>query len=190
VSRYHVNEVKPVVGGFAQPRPVNSVVQPIDLTGIGVPEDGQKMISELMSMYDRNVQGSQASMVMETLQPPTVQNHHQEHLQFQGNMVEGSFFEDLNIPNRGNNNVNNSNQTFFQGSNSNGFKFEAPHHNSNNNFEGANINNNNSNRFQLVFDSTPFDMASFDYRDDMTIPGVMGTMDGIQQKQQDVSIWF
>uniref|UniRef100_A0A1J3EBE5 Protein ETHYLENE INSENSITIVE 3 n=1 Tax=Noccaea caerulescens TaxID=107243 RepID=A0A1J3EBE5_NOCCA len=197
-SRFHVNEVKPVVGGFSQPRPVNSVVQPIDLTGIGVPEDGQKMISELMSMYDRNVQGSQTSMVMETqsvsLLQPTVQNHHQEHLQFQGNMVEGSFFEDLNIPNRGNNNINNNNQTFFQGSNSNGFKFETPHNNNNNNnYEAAaNINNNNSgsNRFQLVFESTPFDMASFDYRDDMTIPGVMGAMDGIQQKQQDVSIWF
>ncbi|XP_010466283.1 PREDICTED: protein ETHYLENE INSENSITIVE 3-like [Camelina sativa] len=190
-SRFHVNEVKPVVG-FSQPRPVNSVTQPIDLTGIGVPEDGQKMISELMSMYDRNVQSNQTSMVMESqsvsLLQPTIQNH-QEHLQFPGNMVEGSFFEDLNIPNRANNN-NSGNQTFFQGNNNNGFKFDTAQHN---NFEGAhNTNNNNSssNRFQLVFDSTPFDMASFDYRDDMAMPGVVGTMDGMQQKQQDVSIWF
>ncbi|XP_010509308.1 PREDICTED: protein ETHYLENE INSENSITIVE 3 isoform X2 [Camelina sativa] len=191
-SRFHVNEVKPVVG-FSQPRPVNSVAQPIDLTGIGVPEDGQKMISELMSMYDRNVQSNQTSMVMESqsvpLLQPTIQNH-QEHLQFPGNMVEGSFFEDLNIPNRANNN-NSGNQTFFQGNNNNnGFKFDTAQHN---NFEAAhNTNNNNSssNRFQLVFDSTPFDMASFDYRDDMAMPGVVGTMDGMQQKQQDVSIWF
>ncbi|XP_010488063.1 PREDICTED: protein ETHYLENE INSENSITIVE 3-like [Camelina sativa] len=193
-SRFHVNEVKPVVG-FSQPRPVNSVAQPIDLTGIGVPEDGQKMISELMSMYDRNVQSNQTSMVMESqrsvsLLQPTIQNH-QEHLQFPGNMVEGSFFEDLNIPNRANNN-NSGNQTFFQGNNSNnGLKFDTAQHN---NFEAAhNTNNNNnssSNRFQLVFDSTPFDMASFDYRDDMAMPGVVGTMDGMQQKQQDVSIWF
>ncbi|KAG2271200.1 hypothetical protein Bca52824_065755 [Brassica carinata] len=47
----------------------------------------------------------------------------------------------------------------------------------NNNFEAAH-NNSSSNRFQLVFDSPPFDMASFDYRDDM------------HQKQQDVSTWF
>ncbi|KAL9292128.1 Protein ETHYLENE INSENSITIVE 3 [Arabidopsis thaliana] len=191
-SRFHVNEVKPVVG-FPQPRPVNSVAQPIDLTGI-VPEDGQKMISELMSMYDRNVQSNQTSMVMEnqsvSLLQPTVHNH-QEHLQFPGNMVEGSFFEDLNIPNRANNNNSSNNQTFFQGNNNNNnvFKFDTAHHN---NFEAAHNNNNNSsgNRFQLVFDSTPFDMASFDYRDDMSMPGVVGTMDGMQQKQQDVSIWF
>ncbi|KAJ0249069.1 hypothetical protein HA466_0146220 [Hirschfeldia incana] len=175
-SRFHVNEVKPVVG-FSQLRqpPVNSVAQPIDLTGIGVPEDGQKMISELMSMYDRNIQSNQTSMVMEnqsvSLLQPTVQSH-QEHLQFQGNMVEGSFFEDLNIPNRAN---NNSNQTFFQGNN-------------NNNFEAALNNNGSSNRFQLVYDAPPFDMASFDYRDDMSMP--VGMMDGVQQKQQDVSIWF
>ncbi|KAL0855586.1 hypothetical protein Bca101_060739 [Brassica carinata] len=171
-SRFHVNEVKPVLS-FSQPRAVNSVAQPIDLTGIGVPEDGQKMISELMSMYDRNVQSNQTSMVMEnqsvSLLQPTVQNQ-QEHLQFQGNMVEGSFFEDLNIPNR----ANNGNQTFFQGNN-------------NNNFEAA---HNNSSRFQLMYDAPPFDMASFDYRDDMSMQGVVGTMDGMQQKQQDVSIWF
>ncbi|KAJ4870014.1 Protein ETHYLENE INSENSITIVE 3 [Raphanus sativus] len=151
-SRFRVNEVKPVV----------SFSQPIDLTGIGVPEDGQKMISELMSMYDRNIENQSMSLLQ-----PTVQNH-QEHLQFQGNMVEGSFFEDLNIPNR----ANNSNQTFFQGNN--------------NNFEAVQ-NNSSSNRFQLVYDAPPFDMASFDYRDDMSMQGVMDVM---QQKQQDVSLWF
>ncbi|KAF8050956.1 hypothetical protein N665_1847s0010 [Sinapis alba] len=171
-SRFHVNEVKPVVG-FSQPRPVNSVDQPIELTGIGVPEDGQKMISELMSMYDRNVQSNQTCMVMETqsmsLLQPTVQNHQEHHLQFQGNMVEGSFFEDFNIPN--------SNQTFSQGNNIIGFNFDSAHKNS----------SSSSNRFQCVYDSAPFDMASFVYRDDMSMPG---TMDGMQQKQHDVSIWF
>ncbi|KAJ4873221.1 Protein ETHYLENE INSENSITIVE 3 [Raphanus sativus] len=178
-SRFHVNEVKPVVG-FSRPRPVNSVDQPIDLTGIGVPEDGQKMISELMSMYDRNVQSNQTPMVMEnqsvSLLQPTVQSH-QEHLQFQGNMGEGSFFEDFNRAN------NNSNQTY----NINGFNYYDTAHN-NNNSEAAH-NNSSSNRFQGVYDSAgPFDIASFVYRDDMsTPPGVVGTM---QQKQHDVSIWF
>ncbi|KAL1197373.1 Protein ETHYLENE INSENSITIVE 3 [Cardamine amara subsp. amara] len=144
-SRFHVNEVKPVVG-FSQPRPVNSVAQPIDLTGIGVPEEGQKMISDLMSLYDRNVQSNQTSMVMDnqnmSLLQPTFHNH-QEHLQFQGNMVEGSFFEDLNIPNRANNNNNNSNQTFFQENNNNGFKFDTSH---NNNFEVAHNNSSSNSR--------------------------------------------
>ncbi|CAF2099710.1 BnaA05g20160D [Brassica napus] len=71
--------------------------------------------------------------------------------------------------------------------NNNGLKYDTTHNN--NNFEAAH-NNSSSNRFQLVFDSPPFDMASFDYRDDMPMPGVVGTMDGMQQKQQDVSIWF
>jgi len=185
-SKFHMGGMKLVVP--QQP------VQPIDLSGVGVPENGQKMITELMAMYDRNVQSNQTSMVMEnqsvSLLQPTVHNH-QEHLQFPGNMVEGSFFEDLNIPNRANNNNSSNNQTFFQGNNNNNnvFKFDTADHN---NFEAAHNNNNNSsgNRFQLVFDSTPFDMASFDYRDDMSMPGVVGTMDGMQQKQQDVSIWF
>ncbi|CAF1931942.1 unnamed protein product [Brassica napus] len=101
-------------------------------------------------------------------------------------MVEGSFFEDLNIPNRINN------QMFFQGNNNNsGFKYDTAHTN-NNNFEAVHKNAlGSSNRFQLVFDSPPFDMASFDYRDDMSMPVVVRTMDGMQQqKQQDVSIWF
>ncbi|CAN8270328.1 unnamed protein product [Cochlearia groenlandica] len=173
-SRFSFDEVKPVVG-YSQPRPVNSVAQPIDLTGIGVPEDGQKMISELMSMYDRNVQTNQTSTVMEnqnmSLLLPTTVNNHPEHLQFQGNTIEGSFFEDLNIPNRAN---TIRNQAFFQGNknNNNEHKFDTTH----NNFETAHNNNNNSNRFQLEFDSTPFDLASFDYRDDMSMHGV--TMDG------------
>ncbi|CAH8337265.1 unnamed protein product [Eruca vesicaria subsp. sativa] len=179
-SRFHVNEAKPVVG-FS-----NSVDQPIDLTGIGVPEDGQKMISELMSMYDRNVQSNQTSMVMEnqsvSLLQPTVQNH-QEHLQFQG-----SFFEDFNIPNRAD--INSNNQTFFQGNNNNinGFNYDTTHNN-NNNFEAANSNS-SSNRFQGGYDSAPFDIASIVYRDDMSVAGVVGMMDGMQQKQQDLSVWF
>ncbi|KAF3605039.1 hypothetical protein DY000_02049626 [Brassica cretica] len=59
--------------------------------------------------------------------------------------------------------------------NNNGFKYDTTH--TNNNFEAAH-NNSSSNRFQLVFDSPPLDMASFDYRDDM------------HQKQQDVSTGF
>ncbi|THG17596.1 hypothetical protein TEA_023679 [Camellia sinensis var. sinensis] len=64
---FHSNEFKPVVfpRSFAQPKPavpsVNSIQPSFDLSGLGVPEDGQKMISELMSFYDANIQGNKHS---------------------------------------------------------------------------------------------------------------------------------
>ncbi|XP_010557480.1 PREDICTED: protein ETHYLENE INSENSITIVE 3-like [Tarenaya hassleriana] len=171
-SKFHVGEAKPVVATqpFTQPRPavpaVNSV-RPYDLSGFGVPEDGQKMISELMSMYDRNVQSSNqtASMVDNEninfqLKP---QNHHQQqHFNHgEGRTIEGSFFEDLHIPNKDNTSNNNGKNMFLQG-------------------------NSNSGGVKLVFESMPFDLASFDYRDDL-----QAGIDGMRkQQQQEVSIWF
>ncbi|CAH2060777.1 unnamed protein product [Thlaspi arvense] len=116
-------------------RPVQSqtfpqLVQPIDLSGFGVPENGQKMITELMSMYDRNVQSNQNT----TNDAKEAQNN-QEHQLF------------------------NRNQMFMQQGNSG---------------------------IQMVFDSTPFDMASFDYRDDWQA----GVIEGMGKQQQDVSTWF
>jgi ethylene-insensitive protein 3 len=63
VPSFHINEVKPPVFSqpFGQPKLVNSISQPFDLTGLGVPEDGQKMISDLMSFYDSNIQGNKSS---------------------------------------------------------------------------------------------------------------------------------
>ncbi|EYU35998.1 hypothetical protein ABFS82_14G226600 [Erythranthe guttata] len=54
VSNFAVNEAKPVV--FTQPA-VSPAQNSFDLTGLGVPEDGQRMINDLMSFYDSNVQG-------------------------------------------------------------------------------------------------------------------------------------
>ncbi|MCD9561307.1 protein ethylene insensitive [Datura stramonium] len=66
-----------------------------DLSGIGVPEDGQRMINDLMSFYDSNVQGNKSSMVGNVVvskeqprQQPSVQQNN--YLQSQGIMLEGS----------------------------------------------------------------------------------------------------
>ncbi|CAA0805947.1 Protein ETHYLENE INSENSITIVE 3 [Striga hermonthica] len=54
---FSVSEMKPVVfpqSFVFQPKQVNTNPNLIDLTGLGVPEDGQKRISDLMSCYDTN----------------------------------------------------------------------------------------------------------------------------------------
>ncbi|KAE8670446.1 ETHYLENE INSENSITIVE 3-like 1 protein [Hibiscus syriacus] len=61
-SNFNGNEVKPVIlpRAFAQSNPTAPVVTSVptfDLSGL-VPEDGQKTIHELMSVYDNNIQGS------------------------------------------------------------------------------------------------------------------------------------
>lgn len=37
---------------------MNNVPPSVNVSELGIPEDGQKMISELMSMYDNNLQGN------------------------------------------------------------------------------------------------------------------------------------
>jgi ethylene-insensitive protein 3 len=61
MSNFQINGDKPAVFSlpFAQPKPVTppAVNQSpnINVSGLGLPEDGQKMISELMSFYDTNL---------------------------------------------------------------------------------------------------------------------------------------
>lgn len=111
VSGYHMNEVKPVVfhQPFVQPKPaatpVSSVPPSFDLSGLGVPEDGQKMINDLMSFYDNNIQGnrnSNPSNISVTkgqfLQQPNIQSQHDGYLHGQGIVMENNMFEATNIP--------------------------------------------------------------------------------------------
>lgn len=130
--------VKPVVVS-QQSQPFPQPVQPVDLSGYGVPKNGQKMITELMAMYDRNVQSSQASNQSMIINSTAAQNYQEHQLSF------------------------NRNQMFMQQGNSE-------------------INN----QSQMVFDSTSFDIASFDYKNDWQA----GVMEGMGKQQQDVSIWF
>ncbi|KAF8072339.1 hypothetical protein N665_1125s0007 [Sinapis alba] len=136
--KFHMSEVKPVVVSH-QSQPFHQPVQPIDLSGYGVPKNGQKMITELMAMYDRNVQSSQASNRSMTIDATAAQNYQEQQLSF------------------------NRNQMFMQQGNSE-------------------INN----QFQMVLDSTTFDIASFDYKNDWQA----GVMEEMGKQQQDVSIWF
>ncbi|KAA3456666.1 protein ETHYLENE INSENSITIVE 3-like [Gossypium australe] len=175
-SSFNVNEVKPVIlpQAFAQSKPtapaVTSVPTSFDLSGLGVPEDGQKMISELMSVYDNNIQGNKNMNPSnnpitegQNILHPKIQQPQDEYFRGQGN-----FFEDSSMPN--------NHQMFpqeegqfdrFKGLNS---PFETEH-------------NNNNNSFQLMFGS-PFDLSTFDYKEDLQTVG----MDTIPR--QDVSIWF
>ncbi|XP_031122452.1 ETHYLENE INSENSITIVE 3-like 1 protein [Ipomoea triloba] len=69
VSNSHMYEVKPVAftQQFVQPKaavaapPVNPTPPSFNLSGPGVPQDGQRMISDLMSFYDTNIPGNAIS---------------------------------------------------------------------------------------------------------------------------------
>ncbi|PHT46471.1 ETHYLENE INSENSITIVE 3-like 1 protein [Capsicum baccatum] len=103
VSNFHVNEVKPVVLP-QQYVPSNSAALPVnpspprfDLFGVGVPEDGHRMIDDLLSFYDSNLQGNK-SQNPGSVAPTKVQPHvnQDNYLRSQG-MMEGNVFKDVNV---------------------------------------------------------------------------------------------
>ncbi|KAL0389246.1 UNVERIFIED_CONTAM: protein ETHYLENE INSENSITIVE 3 [Sesamum calycinum] len=81
VSNFNINDIKPVVfpQSFVQPKPsalpVNPTPPSFDLSGLGVPEDGQRMINELMSFYDNNVQGNKNSNTGNAAKKQSLQQH-------------------------------------------------------------------------------------------------------------------
>ncbi|KAF3454102.1 hypothetical protein FNV43_RR04549 [Rhamnella rubrinervis] len=177
-SNFHVHEVKPVIfpQPFGQPKPVapsvNTVSPSFDLSGLGVPEEGQKMISELMSIYDNNVQGnknvSPGSPLIENqnLAQPNFQHQQEEYFRGQGVGLEGNFFEESNV---------HSNHQVFSREEGQYDRFKAM----NSPFEANHSNNNN---FQLIFGS-PFDLSSFDFKEDLQ--GI-----AMEKQHPDVSIWY
>jgi ethylene-insensitive protein 3 len=179
-SNFHVHEVKPVIfpQSFGQPKSVapsvNSVSPSFDLSGLGVPEDGQKMISELMSIYDNNVQGnknvSPGNPLIENQNHAQRKFQHQQEEYFRGQGVglEGNLFEESNVR---------SNHQVFSREEGQYDRFKAM----NSPFE-ANRNNNNNNNFQLIFGS-PFDLSAFDYKEDLQ--GI-----AMEKQQPDVSMWY
>jgi ethylene-insensitive protein 3 len=177
-SNFHVNEVKPVI--YPQPSAQSKTTAPLvnpapsSFNLSGVPEDGQKMISELMSIYDTNIQGNKNTnrgnnLVTEghNVFQPKIQHQQDNHFRSQSNMINGSIFEGSNI--------NQNHQMFSQeGGQFDRFKpLNSP-------FE----TNQNNSGFNLMFGS-PFDLSSFDYKDDLQVLG-MDTL----PKHQDVSTWF
>ncbi|KAI3461214.1 hypothetical protein Pfo_017877 [Paulownia fortunei] len=177
VSNYNMNEVKPVAypQSFVQLKPAALPVNPtppsFDLSGLGVPEDGQRMINDLMSLYDNNVQGNKClnagngiATKEPSLQQRNVQCQQDGYLRSQGMMLEGNIFEDSNIP---------SNTSVFRPAD----RFDH--------CKAINspFNANPAENFQLMF-SSPFNVSSIDYTEGF--PGV--PRDNLPK--QDVAIWY
>ncbi|KAL1348010.1 hypothetical protein HN51_024015 [Arachis hypogaea] len=184
---FHVNEVKPVIfpQSYVQPnttaQPASLVPPTFDLTGLGVPEDGQKMISDLMSIYDANVVGNKNTSSNNFVAENQNQNIPQQCI----NQQQESFFPNQGMVMEGN---------FFARDDNNQFdRFKAM----NTPFEttttaaatavaaATNPPNNNNSNFNFMFGS-PCDLGSFDFKEDLQ--GGMG-MDSLH-KQPDVSIWY
>ncbi|KAH0666946.1 hypothetical protein KY290_029103 [Solanum tuberosum] len=107
VSNFQINEVKPVVfpQQYVQPKssalPVNQGPPSFDLSGIGVPEDGQRMINELMTIYDSDVQGSKrqnrGNVTLTKEQPHQQPRVHQDNYLVSQGIMEGNIFKNTNI---------------------------------------------------------------------------------------------
>ncbi|KAK3205417.1 hypothetical protein Dsin_019463 [Dipteronia sinensis] len=175
-SNYHVNEVKPVIfpPNFGQSKPAgpsfNSVQPSFDISGLGVPEDGQKMISELMSIYDNNIQGNRnanpgSNAVMTEGQPKIQHQQQDEYFQSQAVVMDGNLYEGSNM--------SDNHQQMYTREEDQFDRFKAM----NSPYE----TNPNNSSFQLMFGS-PF---PFDYKDDIQVVGGMDTL-----PKQDTSIWF
>ncbi|KAJ7964875.1 Ethylene insensitive 3 family protein [Quillaja saponaria] len=175
-SNFHVNEVKPIIfpQPFSQPKStassVNVVPPSFDLTGLGVPEDGQKMITDLMSIYDASIQGNKnanssnhAVAESQSFSRPNIQYQQDSYFRSQA-VMEGNFFEDSTMS---------DNHHTFSRDDSQFDRFKSP-------FEA---NHNNSN-FHLMFGS-PCDLPSFDFKEDLQGVGM-----DILPKQPDISIWY
>ena len=132
------------------------------------------MISELMSIYDTNIQGnknvtSSNSSVTENQSLPQLKIQPQQESYFhgQGVVMEGNFYEESNI--------HNNHQMFPREEN----QFDR--------FKALNApfdTNHNSSNFQMMYGS-PFDLPPFDYKEEQQ--GV--AMDTLT-KQPDISIWY
>ncbi|GER54705.1 ethylene insensitive 3 family protein [Striga asiatica] len=138
---FNVDEVKPIVF------PQTLVQPPFNLSGVGVTEDGQRMITELMSVYDGNFQPNRHGPV--TNEQPLSQSQLNVAGGGRGLVFEGnSLFED-------NSNMATSASMFTTGA-GDGFDqcriMSSPF--------TVNITDN----FQMMFGS-PLNMSSFDYAD-------------------------
>ncbi|XP_073272724.1 protein ETHYLENE INSENSITIVE 3-like [Primulina huaijiensis] len=109
VSNFSINEVKPVIfpQSFVQPKsaalPVNPTPPSFDLSGLGVPEDGQRTINALMSFYDnnltKNIDTENATATNEhSIQQTIVQCQQDGYLHGQGIAINGRIFENSNVP--------------------------------------------------------------------------------------------
>ncbi|XP_058787334.1 protein ETHYLENE INSENSITIVE 3-like [Vicia villosa] len=191
---FHANEVKPVIfpHSFVQQKPttqsVNMVPPSVDLTGLGVTEDGEKNIGDLMTVYDsdihqgnRNTNNRVAASAAQNHNlphsgsiPSSIQQQQQQHQNFyrgQGMVMEGTSMSN-----------NNHHHMFARGAGQfDRFRaLNSPYENNHNH-----NHNNSNNNFQYMFGSPQIDLSSFDFKEDSHGTG----MDPLQN-QQDISIWY
>ncbi|KAM7274794.1 hypothetical protein ACFE04_016660 [Oxalis oulophora] len=212
-SNFHMNDVKPVIFPqqlfHAKPM-VNSVCQhsSIDLTC--VLEDRQKMITELMSVYDNNNQGnlnhnhSFAKVVQPLSQNQSEFFHGQaaKHGQIvihnqtdffhgRGNVTESKFYENSNMSEnhhhmfaRDDSQFNNQLKIMnapFETTTQN--QHQHQHHN--NTFTTSVEPINHTNNFQMMYGNPYVNLSTFDYKEDLQSMSVMEPF-----PKQESSLWF
>jgi ethylene-insensitive protein 3 len=177
-SNFHMNDVKPVIfpsQHLVQSKPAAAaapIQSSFDLTGLGVPEDEQKMISGLMSVYDTNMNQSFSSAKA---------NHHQQQQQeelFHG-QCKAKFYQDSSNMSVVSDNHHHHHHMFAQDdSQFNQFKISnaTPFDTNTNN------NGNNNNNYPLMYGAAPFDLSTFDYKEDLQGVGLF--------PKQERSMWF
>lgn len=179
VSNFTINDVKPMVfpQSFVQPKPVPTPVNPnptFDLSGLeGVPEDGQRMITNLMSFYDNTVKGNKSASPgngavakEQPMQQRSVQCQQDGYVTSQGMVLESNIFED-NMAN--NSPIFRTADRFDQGK-----LLTAPF----NNQPSPNEN------FQFMFNS-PYNMAHIDYTEAFPLAPPRDNF-----PKPDISIWY
>ncbi|KAG8388876.1 hypothetical protein BUALT_Bualt02G0170800 [Buddleja alternifolia] len=141
VTNFSINDIKPVVfpQSFVHPKPtVHPTPPPFDLSTIGVPEDGQRMITDLMSFYDNNVQANKNVNAGNGTKEQPVQ------------LLDDNIFEDNN------NNMPNNPSIFRPAEQFDQCKvINSP------------FNHNPSENFQMMFNS-PFNISAIDFNEGFT----------------------
>ncbi|KAL0464220.1 UNVERIFIED_CONTAM: protein ETHYLENE INSENSITIVE 3 [Sesamum latifolium] len=85
--------------------PMNNAPTCVNISDLGIPEDGERMIAELMSFYDNNLQDSSSSdsghfdiLVDQNPQPPTVQLQQDDNFFKQGSVSGTSTCQETTVP--------------------------------------------------------------------------------------------
>ena len=173
MPNFQINNDQPAVFSlpFAQsthPKPITPVknqTQPqYNVSGLGLPDDGQKMISDLMSFYDTNLQPNK-SMSQGCLNVTEDRNQQPEQQKFQLQLDDSFYNQGVGVMKGGNMPMNN---TVFSSTEVHFDQCKA--------FDSPFDNNPGDNIAEFRFNS-PFNVASVDY-----------PMDPIPK--QDVSMWY
>ncbi|KAL2461062.1 Protein ETHYLENE INSENSITIVE 3 [Abeliophyllum distichum] len=170
---YQINNDKPAV--FSVPSaqneafslPLNDSPACVEVSNLEIPKDGQRMISELLSFYDNNLQqnssfdsGDLNILETQNSQQQTTQLQQDDYFIRQGVVSEGSMFQETSIP---------SSNSVFPST-------EFQYNQCKSTYNSTSNGNTNENISDFKFGS-PFDLTPVDY-----------SMDPLAR--QDVSLWY